>query len=472
MRRLLALLLVFLLGPWPALALATSYYVRTDGNDANTGTSDTAGGAWRTIAKGCTAAVLAAGDVVTVGNGTYIEGAISCTKSGSAGNPIEIKAANRHLAILSSTSGCSPGIGVSASYIRIKQLRFTVDIDNPACGSPGNSGNTNARCWDTQTPHIGGPATTGTVGCELIDNLMDDHAERAIGLKINQDDAIVDGNQVASIDAVDVSNLIIRNNLVETCVPGSTCEATQNWCIVVKAGSRNARIYKNRCRINGANEVSGGILVGGGSGAPSVWDTADQIDCYNCVAWSNEIICVTGFCPNALGFMDARNSYLIGNTVINGGLSSYLSNQQTDSPTILNNIFDGGGLGACRPNWSVTGTVTSDYNDWYNCTSPPTETHSITTNPTFVNRPTDLHLQAGSPAIDAGLAITTINAYPSGTQSCCDVDYAGTSWVTTREIGAYTYGTAGGAGGGGAAGASLRPQKMAPRLVVHLEGGR
>ena len=51
-------------------ALATTYYIRTDGNNANAGTTDSAGGAWRTMGKCATTAV--AGDTCIVGNGTYV----------------------------------------------------------------------------------------------------------------------------------------------------------------------------------------------------------------------------------------------------------------------------------------------------------------------------------------------------------------------------------------------------------------
>ena len=65
-----------------APALAATYYVRTDGNDANSGLVDSAGGAWGTI-DWASDHVLA-GDIVRVQAGTYSE-IVSPSVNGSSG---------------------------------------------------------------------------------------------------------------------------------------------------------------------------------------------------------------------------------------------------------------------------------------------------------------------------------------------------------------------------------------------------
>jgi hypothetical protein len=70
------------------VASATTYYVRTDGNDANNGLSNTPTDAWKTIQKGT--ATIVAGDTLYVqGPGTYT-GTVTLTTSGTSTAQISI----------------------------------------------------------------------------------------------------------------------------------------------------------------------------------------------------------------------------------------------------------------------------------------------------------------------------------------------------------------------------------------------
>src|SRR4051794_24304534 len=72
-----------------SFASGATYYVRTDGNDANAGTLSSPGGAWRTI--NYAAGHVAAGDTVRVQAGTYAEVA-SPGVNGTLGNPVTLVA--------------------------------------------------------------------------------------------------------------------------------------------------------------------------------------------------------------------------------------------------------------------------------------------------------------------------------------------------------------------------------------------
>lgn len=69
-----------LLAGLAAPALATDYFVRTDGSDTNTGTANTASGAWRTVKKCVQTAT--AGDRCLIQPGTYQEKQISQVNAG------------------------------------------------------------------------------------------------------------------------------------------------------------------------------------------------------------------------------------------------------------------------------------------------------------------------------------------------------------------------------------------------------
>lgn len=91
----------------------TQYYVRIDGNNANTGLSNTAGGAWLTISKAN--GIAGAGDTVNVNDGTYT-GGFSTTSNGAAGNPLIFKSINLHGAKI---VGGSPLWNNSGNYVTV-----------------------------------------------------------------------------------------------------------------------------------------------------------------------------------------------------------------------------------------------------------------------------------------------------------------------------------------------------------------
>lgn len=101
---------------------AATYYVRTDGNNANNGLANTAVDAWRTI--DWAADHVAAGDVVRVQAGTYIETA-SPGVDGEDGNTVTIVADG-----LVTTCGMTFS---SRSYIRV--IGFRMDGNAGGCSS-------------------------------------------------------------------------------------------------------------------------------------------------------------------------------------------------------------------------------------------------------------------------------------------------------------------------------------------------
>jgi len=99
---------------------ATVYYVRTDGDNGNAGTSNSSGGAWRTIDYA--ADNVSAGDTVRVQAGTFEE-RVSPVSSGNVSNPITFVADGEVIMCGWDISG--------KSHIRI--IGFVIDTDSGAC---------------------------------------------------------------------------------------------------------------------------------------------------------------------------------------------------------------------------------------------------------------------------------------------------------------------------------------------------
>jgi hypothetical protein len=99
---------------------AAIYYVRTDGNNGNAGTTNSAGGAWLTIDYA--ADHVSAGDTVRVQAGTYAE-RVTPGVNGTSGNPITFVADG-------TVTMCGWDIS-GASYLRV--IGFVIDTDAGGC---------------------------------------------------------------------------------------------------------------------------------------------------------------------------------------------------------------------------------------------------------------------------------------------------------------------------------------------------
>jgi len=143
-----------------SVAEAATYYVRTDGNNANAGTTNSAGGAWRTIDK-CMDTVVA-GDICRVQAGNFVE-VPTPLHNGSSGNTITVVA-----------DGVATLCGVTFSnnsYIRLVGL--VIDYSMSGCSalivrdSPVLMSGTNTGIEQWHLTHTHG--TYGYGGASLSD---------------------------------------------------------------------------------------------------------------------------------------------------------------------------------------------------------------------------------------------------------------------------------------------------------------
>ncbi len=376
---------------------AATYYVSPNGSDSNPGSQALP---WKSISKA--ASTLAAGDVAIIRDGTYTEPQIQFANSGTASQPIVVRAENKHQAVLSSTSGCNPNISILGSYVTIEDLRSSISPDNVPCGSHNSADGTGVRCWHTNPATPSNPST-GSMGCIVRGMLFDASPARSHAVKTSQDFSVVE-NCVSNsgIESFNNYGAVFRNNVI---IGGDAWDTS----LVAKGGVRNFEAYNNVVRIRSKWGV--GIVVGGKTGTQWLYDSSSGIEAYNSVAYNNVVLDESGSGSGAqsLGMMGAKDSLLFNN-IVQGGqlfLQPGYAGVASTNPAIKNNIV------ACLDNallgqWSYAGTLNLDYNNFYNCSAFPPQVHPIAGNPLFVDSRSDWHLTPGSPAIGKGTPITAI----------------------------------------------------------------
>jgi hypothetical protein len=404
-----------------SIQTGTTFYISPTGSDTNSGTQSSP---WKTIQKA--ANTLKSGETALLLDGTYEEAGIEFkTNSGLKEAPITIKAQNKHKAILASRSGCGPSVSISKSYITIDGIRFKMSPNNPACASP-NSSTVYIRCWQSTVPTPTNQST-GAEGCTLRNALLDQDASRYEAFKTNQDFSLVENSELPDIAAFNNKGTIFRKNTVKP-YPGRYSIA-----VIGKGGVRDFQAYNNIVYMGSSHE---GIVLGGNSCC--IYDSSGY-EAFNSVAYNNVVIKTDGGASAALTMYGAKDSSFFNNIVIGGFINLVKSGgdgnpQAPHNPTFKNNIIDCRGANA-KAGVTPTGTLTIDYNNFYNCTGIPIQTHTISGNPNFVNPASDWHLQSDSPAIGAG--IPTSQAAYSGETIPTNKNFEGITRAVPWNLGIY-----------------------------------
>lgn len=199
--------------PVPPPVSSPAYYVRTDGNNANLGTTNSAGGAWRTIQFAINN--VPPGSIIRVQAGTYAE-RVTPNVSGTAGNTITLVA-----------DGAATFCGMDISnknYLRI--IGFTIDSDAGACtfasrAISASGTNTGIEFWHNTIRNAGAGISHGAYAYRhhnwvVIGNRFEALGSGGVGISIRGNHNILAYNEITSCDpdsfVIDGTNCRWMNN--------------------------------------------------------------------------------------------------------------------------------------------------------------------------------------------------------------------------------------------------------------------
>lgn len=335
--RLLAAVLV-LTSP----AYAATFYVATNGNDANPGTLELP---LATPARALSLA--AAGDTILMRGGTYtISKTLQIVQRGLAFRSYPGERA-RLVADTADLSGLTSVLVVYSGHVTIENLELQ-----------GGS------YYGIKLDEYYGPQPGITIRGVYI------HHTGRDGIKVQQADAVViEDSEVAFTGVRDPSNadgIDIMGSLVAT-VRRNYVHDIATTGIYIKAGTRDGVIEANRVERTGY----AGILLGSESGAEFMRDGA-LYEAINSVARNNIVIDAK---LAGLGSISGDNVRFENNTVINaasGGQAVFRAapnayNTQPRNIVLRNNVFVLAPA-STRPLvhlYNYSGAITSDFNRWF-----------------------------------------------------------------------------------------------------------
>jgi hypothetical protein len=401
-----------------------------------------AGGQYATVQAGLNAAV--AGDTVAVKAGVYNE-AVSFGKSGSASG---------HITLLGESGAILDGTGVggeelvsidSKSYVRVMGFEIrNLKKGGTPIGISISGGGAHIEIRGNHVHHIEnangnahGIAAYGSSATPISDLIVDGNEIDAC--KLGQSESMVlNGN---------VSGFIVSNNVVhdndnigidfigfEGTGPSGQDQARNGHCF----GNRVYNISSATNPTYGGERSADGIYVDGGRDIVIERNSADNCDIGFEIASEHGGKSTSGITVRnnfasrshqgnimAGGYASNKGSadsiVIIGNTTWQGGDGEIVLQHNCRNVVIKNNILVARSGGAyLEQSGSGNTGIVADNNLYFgaSASSPGSwsDARAVFANPKLVNAPSNLHIGAGSPAIDAGAAL---GAAFTGTQ---DVD--------------------------------------------------
>jgi hypothetical protein len=405
-----------------------TYYVATNGNDSNPGTESQP---WRTIQRA--ADTLVAGDTVYIRAGTYNEQVVP-QNSGASGAYITYAAYPDETVTI---DGAGLTLGSRDGLFQIYRQSYIKVVGLRVINAYGGGSTTGIRAEYASHIIIQGNYTYGTessgIGIWYSDNIVVDRNE----IEFANHGGYNENLSVSRSDQVEVMNNVVHHGF--NCPNGGEG-------INVKDGASNVKVHHNIAHHldklcfgldawqnhtfnieyyqNVAHDCYHGFIV-----SSERTGLAENIWVYNNIAYNNRFNGLTVVQWGGEPDGPKRDVYFINNTSYNNGYGFRINALNNENVVFRNNILASNGTNIAIASGAQAET-TVDHNLFYDGNSGGD--NAVIGDPLFVSVGTaDFHLQANSPAIDAGSSLNAPNS---------DFDGISRPQGAGYDIGAYEYG--------------------------------
>jgi len=408
----------------PAASFAGTYYVSPAGSDANPGTQLQPLKTFHRAAK-----MSRPGDTFIFEDGIYNETQYPWIEQtnglATASSPVVFKARNKHRAVLVFQNLQHEKILIRQHHVTLQDFEITQNVrggvnDHMVFAYNGSANVTiiGNKIHNVTTDCVKGNRTSNLL---VQDNLCYDSQNEGIDV-LNSYDVTVVGNEVWNVG---------RSG------------------ILLKGGGRDFKVFNNY--VHASSPMVFGIVLGGQSCTGCTYDfSTSGYEAYNSVAYNNVIVSnPAGMIQQGLTLMGAADSAFINNIVIGAQTAIVLTaapgtsygwawNPMVKNPFIVNNIAQNCTSRATSIS-GVQGTMTHDYNTYFNCAGAPTQAHGLTSDPMIVDPLKDWHLSAGSPSAGSGMVVAPRTGF-QGAQIDVSRDGAGVQRTAPWDRGVYAGG--------------------------------
>ena len=380
----------------PIHTYAATYYVSPSGSDTNPGTVSSPLKTFFRAAK-----MARPGDTFIFENGVYPETQYPWIEQtpglATASTPIVFKSRNAHGAILNFQNLIHEKILIRQHYVTIQGFEITQNVK----GGPND--------------HLVF-AYNGSSHISIIGNRIHKATKDCVkGFRTNyllvKDNACYDSDN-EGIDVLDSYDVTVVGNEIWN---------IRTAAILLKGGGRDYKVSNNY--IHASTAMTFGIALGGVSCTACTYDySSSGYEAYNSIAFNNVVVSnPAGMIEQGLTLMGAADSALINNVVVGARTAIVLTKAPVAqhgwawdplvrTPVVQNNIAQN--CTAQATSFSgIQGTLTHDYNTYFNCSGAPSQAHGLTSDPLFVDPLRDWQLRAGSPSAGSGVTVQPRTGY-------------------------------------------------------------